>query len=89
MEVSEEVFLDCSEPNPDGTFDRPIPVVVHELEYYDAIAQQNIEANGPELASGLVDWISSMYDDTGDDLQRQNCRSARWTRRRRSVILRW
>ncbi len=49
-------------------FGRPIPIVVHELEYYDEIAQQNIEANGPELASGLVEWISSMYDEIGDDL---------------------
>lgn len=44
-------------------FGRPIPVIVHEVEYYDEIARQNVEANGPELASGLVQWISSMYDD--------------------------
>ena len=41
-------------------FARRIPVVVHELEYYDAIAAQNREANGPALASGLVNWIETM-----------------------------
>src|SRR5262249_19491444 len=32
-------------------FGKPIPVLIHELEYYDAIAEQNIAANPP----GLVD----------------------------------
>jgi len=32
-------------------FGRPIPVLIHELEYYEAIAEQNIAANPP----GLVD----------------------------------
>lgn len=41
-------------------FGRSIPVIVHELEYYDAIAAQNREANGEDLASGLVRWIESM-----------------------------
>jgi hypothetical protein len=26
-------------------FGRPIPVLIHELEYYDAIAEQNLAAN--------------------------------------------
>jgi len=38
-------------------FARPIPVIVHELEYYEAIADQNVAANGPALAAGLVSWI--------------------------------
>jgi hypothetical protein len=40
-------------------FGRPIPLVIHELEYYDAIAEQNVRANGRDLAGGLVAWISS------------------------------
>jgi hypothetical protein len=34
--------------------------VIHELEYYDAIAAQAEEANPPGLAAGLVAWIASM-----------------------------
>jgi hypothetical protein len=40
-------------------FGRPIPVIVHELEYYDEIAEQNLRANPPGVADGLVDWIRS------------------------------
>ena len=40
-------------------FGRPIPVLVHELEYYGEIADQNVAANPPGLAQGLVDWIDS------------------------------
>ena len=44
----------------DDLFGRSIPVIVHELEYYDAIAVQNREANGEALASGLTRWIEAM-----------------------------
>ena len=44
----------------ESVFGREIPVIVHELEYYEEIAIQNVEANGAELAGGLVEWISSM-----------------------------
>ncbi len=48
----------------DGTvesvFGRPIPVIVHELEYYDAIVDQNVAANGHDLAAGLAAWVASM-----------------------------
>lgn len=37
------------------------PILIHELEYYSAIAEQNIEANGKERVQGLCDWINSMY----------------------------
>jgi hypothetical protein len=47
----------------EAVFGRPIPVIIHELEYYDQIATQNVEANGPELVSGLVEWISSLYEE--------------------------
>ena len=41
-------------------FGRPLPVVIHELEYYDAIAAQTEEANPPGLAAGFVAWIAAM-----------------------------
>ncbi|CAN0503996.1 unnamed protein product, partial [Phaeothamnion confervicola] len=45
----------------EGIFGRALPVIIHELEYYDAIATQNTEANGEALAAGLARWIDSMY----------------------------
>ena len=49
----------------DGTvervFGRPIPVLVHELEYYDEIARQNERANPGGLAGPFAAWIDSMY----------------------------
>ena len=36
-------------------FGKEIPVLIHELEYYDEIAEQNIEANGEELVKDFVD----------------------------------
>jgi hypothetical protein len=44
----------------DRVFGRPIPVLIHELEYYDEIAEQNARANPGELAGGLRDWIEAM-----------------------------
>lgn len=41
-------------------FGRPIPVIVHELEYDDAIVNQNVEANPPDLVAGLASWLASM-----------------------------
>jgi len=38
-------------------FGKEIPIIIHELEYYDEIAIQNIEANGLPLVQGLVDFI--------------------------------
>lgn len=35
-------------------FGKEIPVLVHELEYYDKIAEQNIEANSKELVEDFV-----------------------------------
>jgi hypothetical protein len=39
-----------------GLFGRPIPVLVHELEYYDAIAMQNLAANPPGVADDFIRW---------------------------------
>lgn len=35
-------------------FGREIPVLIHELEYYDEIALQNIQANPPEVVEEFV-----------------------------------
>lgn len=41
-------------------FGRPIPVLIHELEYYDEIVEQNRRAN----PDGLVeDFAASVYDE--------------------------
>ena len=36
------------------TFKREIPVLIHELEYYYEIAEQNIRANGIELVDDFA-----------------------------------
>jgi hypothetical protein len=41
------------------TFGRPIPVLIHELEYYDEIAEQNRKANPPGLTAAFTRWIES------------------------------
>jgi hypothetical protein len=41
-------------------FGKPIPIIVHELEYYDQIADQNVKANSMELVKDFVTWIHSM-----------------------------
>lgn len=42
-------------------FGKPIPILIHELEYYDKIAKQNIMANTLPVIRDFVDWIYSMY----------------------------
>jgi hypothetical protein len=38
-------------------FSRTIPVLIHELEYYDEIAEQNLRANPPGVVpEGFVRW---------------------------------
>jgi hypothetical protein len=37
-------------------FGQPIPVLIHELEYYDEIAEQNQRANPPGLADAFAEW---------------------------------
>jgi hypothetical protein len=48
----------------DGTivriFGRRIPVLIHELEYYDAIAEQNRRANPNGEADEFARWIDEM-----------------------------
>lgn len=40
-----------------GKFGRPVPIIVHELEYYDEIADQTRTANPPGLTSDFEDWV--------------------------------
>jgi hypothetical protein len=41
------------------TFGRQLPVLIHELEYYDKIVEQNLLANPHELVEGLANWVGS------------------------------
>ena len=43
-----------------SVFGRSIPVLVHELEYYDVIAEQNRRANPPGVADEFCGWIDAM-----------------------------
>ncbi|QHT67775.1 hypothetical protein GXP67_14590 [Rhodocytophaga rosea] len=37
-----------------------LPILIHELEYYDLIRDQNIQANGRERVSEFSEWINEM-----------------------------
>ena len=39
-------------------FGRELPVIIHELEYYDEIAEQNIQANGELLDKSFIDFCT-------------------------------
>lgn len=41
-------------------YELEIPILIHELEYYDVIAEQNIQANGIEKVKEFVNWINEM-----------------------------
>lgn len=38
-------------------FGKAIPLIIHELEYYDLIAEQNKRANPEEVIKEFADWI--------------------------------
>ncbi len=40
-------------------FGRPIPVLIHELEYYDEIADQNRRANPSDLVEPFATWVEA------------------------------
>ena len=40
-----------------------LPIIIHELEYYYAILEQNIKANGAERVKGFVEWIDRMENE--------------------------
>ena len=50
-ELHETGFIKCA-------FSKNVPIIIHELEYYDKIGQQNIEANGRFLVQELIDFIN-------------------------------
>ena len=41
-----------------GKFGWPVPIIVHELEYYDQIAEQTRRANPPGLTSEFEQWVT-------------------------------
>jgi len=43
-----------------GKFGRTIPVIVHELEYYDQIMEQTREANPPGATEEFEDWYKTL-----------------------------
>lgn len=43
-----------------GSFGKVVPIVVHELEYYDEIAEQTERANPPGVAAAFVSWVRSL-----------------------------
>lgn len=43
-------------------FGKELPIIIHELEYYDEIARQNIEANGEILVKEFTEFINKMYE---------------------------
>lgn len=40
-------------------FKKELPILIHELEYYDEIADQNVKANGKWLVRGFAKWCRS------------------------------
>lgn len=43
-------------------FGKELPILIHELEYYEEIAEQNIEANGRELVEDFVLFCLGIED---------------------------
>jgi hypothetical protein len=43
----------------DSSLGRPVPVIVHELEYYEGIARRTEMANPPGLADEFTAWVRS------------------------------
>ncbi len=41
-------------------FGKDLPVIIHELEYYEKIAEQNLKANPPELLEDFVRFCTGM-----------------------------
>ena len=42
-------------------FGKSIPLIIHELEYYHKIAQQNKKANPNDAIAAFVNWIEGLY----------------------------
>ena len=50
-------------------FGREIPVLIHELEYYEKIAQQNIAANGETLDRDFVSFCMPCIPEVHDEVR--------------------
>lgn len=48
-------------------FGRPVPIIIHELEYYDEIAVQTAAGNPPGLSHEFTEWVMGMYADGKSD----------------------
>jgi hypothetical protein len=49
-------------------FGRPVPILIHELEYYNGIAEATRQANPPGLAAEFEKWICGVdREDVKDD----------------------
>jgi hypothetical protein len=46
-------------------FGRRIPVVIHELDYYAKIAEQNRRANPGDLINDFSSWVEGLYEQLG------------------------
>lgn len=46
-------------------FGRRLPVLIHELEYYDAIAEYNRAANPPDLVADFLRWMEERKGPAG------------------------
>ena len=44
----------------ESTFGRPVPVVIHELEYYEEIARQTVDANPQGVADDFGAWVRAL-----------------------------
>lgn len=42
-------------------FGKELPIIIHELEYYDEIAEQNIKANGKRLLGDFLEFCPPEY----------------------------
>nr|WKN38325.1 hypothetical protein K4G66_06370 [Tunicatimonas sp. TK19036] len=40
-----------------------LPIIIHELEYYAVVSEQNDKANGTERVQEFIDWISQMNNE--------------------------
>ncbi len=45
----------------EAAFGTPVPLLIHELEYYQEIARQNVQANGIEITRDFVNWIRQWF----------------------------
>ncbi len=53
-----DIVCDIHEPGSlTQKFGRELPIIIHKLEYYDEIAEQNIKDNGEKSAKDLLNGV--------------------------------